>query len=709
MASLEETLHDIDQFLGEQREIPAHLIEFRDAIAAAKEGRNNEQLELFLEKREMTDWEETAQCFFNMPYGFVLLRRAGKGGFGRVYKALNLKIQRLRAIKIIQQEIDKDGRAREAYALHGRQGLFSNDALLDLFDHPRIGRYYSQGMLADGRGYMEFEWLGDISLAKYGVCSPAEAHRFVTQICEAAQHMHERGMLHNDIKPENVMVIEQEPRGKIERNIKLIDSGIATPHENGKATKSRNIASREISAPESITSGELSVQTEGWAITVLLHKLITGSHPFPYTEKTELEGIVSDPESYSALRTRIRQDQRIPERDKPILIKGLSYLPKDRYQSLDEFLAVLNPKKSRISKWSLGVGALGTGLAALGIAGAVCAGVVSYYFPRVETIVSPPMVIEKATYSDTRKIQRDPRIPEGDSPPELCTNPQKYGFSATRYTDPQDYQFCLEFRQGEALLDRAAFVDAAIRLEELQKQFPKSSQRLRGLMEAYYELGLLFDVQEAETALLHLYPTDNSLERLTYGQKAQREVSTYWTTLSFDDPAICIVDAVKKRHPECSALIAVNKKSDEEKEKEYERLLKEFPHSPLIAREYARFLFADSSASLEKINRALVAYQDAAISASQNAPFLWEIAEHFSARKGAAHAYVFAYQAKEAEKEKGEIMIGDTRLIERYNALHPNSRISLFDDESDSILKQEYELLFKKCSNSKDFFIVECH
>ncbi len=721
MVSLEDALRDIDLYLGQQPHPEDDIIEFRDAIHAVKTGKEDASLSFlrqFLDIKETDDWQEAAACFSLSTSQHILLREAGRGGFGVVYKAFDTLEDDYRAIKFLTR--NKTGKPADAYTIFGHDGLEQNERTANKFRHENIVKYH--GIRADGA--LIFEWIDGVSLDKIKLFSPKESKEIIRQVCHALGHMHNTGYAYNDLRFPNVMRTQVMKRGKQNTRITLLDYSIATElNEIGISIHKGNLSSREIAAPESVLRQELSVRTDIWALGHLMYKLYTGEHAFPHIDKDALAEIICDPQSYTALKARISADGRIPEKEKAMIIKCLSYNPKDRYQSVSEFLSVFDPPETIWSRISLGIGALGVAAAGLGCLGVVCAGVLYSERPDPEIIKTEPTVVE-VLYSRERKQQRSPRIKTGETPEALCNNPQSEGYRADRFDKPNEYTFCLEWRSAEAMLDRADFVVAVNLLENLRKKYPNQYEPLAGLLEAYYELGLLRDAKRIKEELIKRFPRANPWELSSYGGPITDELLTYSTSLQFSRER-CGLAVVTSSYPECDAVVALSTLSSDKQKEEYLRLQQKFPRSFVIPREYARFLldqlpqteknplevretlYSDLSLYVERVNQALAAYQRAAKNAEEKGPFLYEISTQFRERfSSIAHAFVFSYRAEEAtRKETGRNPISpDSRKY--FLLLQGESEFSRIPERAE--VDALYAQRSRACTKNKEFFIVDC-
>ncbi len=138
----------------------------------------------------------------------------GHGGMGVVYKARQVRLDRLVALKILPPELGQDPAFAERFAREARA--------LARLAHPRIVGVHDFGQ-SGGLFYLVMEFVDGANLRgliRQGRLKPEEALRIVPQICEALQYAHDEGIIHRDIKPENILL---DRRG----NVKIADFGLA--------------------------------------------------------------------------------------------------------------------------------------------------------------------------------------------------------------------------------------------------------------------------------------------------------------------------------------------------------------------------------------------------------------------------------------------------------------------------------------------------
>ncbi|HQR08989.1 MAG TPA: serine/threonine-protein kinase [Gemmatales bacterium] len=211
---------------------------------------------------------------------YKLLEPLGEGGMGTVWKAEQLEpVRRLVAIKLIKRGMDS------------KQVIARFDAerqALAMMDHPNIARIHDGGAMSDGRPYFVMELVAGIPLTRY--CDEKKLTitsrlQLFTQICQAVQHAHQKGILHRDLKPGNLMVTEHDGQPIL----KVIDFGLAKAIQPSMMLTDQTLNTSAgtvvgtplYMAPEQVERNALDIDTRAdiYALGVILYELLTGTTP----------------------------------------------------------------------------------------------------------------------------------------------------------------------------------------------------------------------------------------------------------------------------------------------------------------------------------------------------------------------------------------------------------------------------------------------
>jgi urea transport system substrate-binding protein len=268
--------------------------------------------------------------------GYEILGEAGRGGMGIVYKARQLSLQRLVAIKVVPY----GGGGDEQIAARFRQELL----LAGRLTHPNLVVAYDAGAVT-GLPYFVMEFVEGVSLdalvRKRGPLPVAEACEIVRQAALGLQHIHERGLVHRDVKPSNLMLT---PSGQV----KLLDLGLARlvndPGREGQITShGQFLGTLDYMSPEQCdNSHAVDIRADIYSLGCTLYHLLAGSPPFsapgfssPY-QKLKAHAEVSAP----PIRQR-RPD--VPEQLAMVVARMLAKDRNGRFATPAEIVAALHP------------------------------------------------------------------------------------------------------------------------------------------------------------------------------------------------------------------------------------------------------------------------------------------------------------------------------------------------------------------------------
>jgi serine/threonine-protein kinase len=266
---------------------------------------------------------------------YTIVRVLGEGGMGRVYEARHTRISGKRfAVKMLHPEYARQPEVltrfqREAEAAATIQSPY----VVDVYDVDRT---------ADGRAFLVAEFLEGKELGNHldevGKMPVGAAVRIVRQICKALAAAHDRGVIHRDMKPENVF-LTGDPSAPI---AKVIDFGISKVGDKpGTAlTKTGMImGTPSYMAPEQARGERVDHRADIYAVGAILYCALTGQRPFDRGDPTATLTAVltSDPPPPRSL------EPSIPTPLEMIIQRAMSKRPEDRYQSMAELDADLAP------------------------------------------------------------------------------------------------------------------------------------------------------------------------------------------------------------------------------------------------------------------------------------------------------------------------------------------------------------------------------
>lgn len=260
--------------------------------------------------------------------GYEFIEGVATGGFSEVYKARRLDDGVEVAIKRIDASKIEDGTQKERFHIEAQ-------VVADL-SNPHILPVY--GSWNDEHGmFMIMQWMSNGSLRRYvaagGVRDLNKIIKWVQQIGSALQTTHAAGLIHRDIKPDNIMFDDNH-------NAYLADFGLAkdTTRDEPLTQMGWKLGSQAYSSPEQISnSGDVTPQSDIFALGVTLFETLTGTHPFIDGSADSIKWMIK------ALREPMPLVQfiypEIPQDVDDILQKATQKDPADRYQSATEFVA----------------------------------------------------------------------------------------------------------------------------------------------------------------------------------------------------------------------------------------------------------------------------------------------------------------------------------------------------------------------------------
>lgn len=255
----------------------------------------------------------------------------GSGGMANVYKATDLLENRLVAVKILREEC------------RGNEDLvrrFKNESkAISVLDHPNIVKVYDVSV-TDKLQFIVMEYIDGITLKEYmeyraQPLTYKETLHFITQVLAALQHAHEKGIVHRDIKPQNIMLLADS-------TIKVMDFGIArfSRSENQTMTD-KAIGSVHYISPEQAKGDTTDAKADIYSVGVMMYEMLSGKLPFESDSPVSV-AIKQIADTATPLR---ELNPAVPEALAAITERAMAKEPRERYPSAQAMLANIDEFK----------------------------------------------------------------------------------------------------------------------------------------------------------------------------------------------------------------------------------------------------------------------------------------------------------------------------------------------------------------------------
>jgi tetratricopeptide (TPR) repeat protein len=269
---------------------------------------------------------------------YKILEQIGEGGMGRVYRAEQLRLQRSVAVKVLQ-------RAYSAIPEVGQR--FEREALaLARLDHPNCIAVQDFGRLPDGSLYLVMSYLAGTLLRTALDETPfstARALHVTRHLLSGLAHAHKAGIVHRDVKPENVMLVRHEGDPDF---AKLFDFGIVKLLEEEPAPAAnltragQRFGTPAYMSPEQALGRPVDARSDLYSLTVVLYEMLIGRPLFAADDDEGL--LVMHAAKAPPSLAESAPERRFPPELEELVRRGLCKNPADRFADADEYLAALD-------------------------------------------------------------------------------------------------------------------------------------------------------------------------------------------------------------------------------------------------------------------------------------------------------------------------------------------------------------------------------
>ena len=257
---------------------------------------------------------------------YLVQELIGEGGMSVVYKGQDLRLNRSVAIKIMRDEMAADEEFRRAFCAEAHAvAMLSNPNIVAVYDVSH----------SDEIEYIVMELVDGITLRQYmdrrGALQWREVLHFTRQIARALAHAHERGIIHRDIKPQNIMMLR-------DGTVKVEDFGIAALESDAYESDGQAIGSIHYIAPEQARGEVPDARSDLYSLGIVMYEMLTAQKPYEGESITE---IAVKHINAAAIPPRVLVEDIPPELER-ITLKAMCADIDARYQSANELLADLD-------------------------------------------------------------------------------------------------------------------------------------------------------------------------------------------------------------------------------------------------------------------------------------------------------------------------------------------------------------------------------
>lgn len=271
---------------------------------------------------------------------FRVIEQLGQGGMGTVYVAEHLYLQRRVALKLLRPEITT---SEDAVARFQREALAAST-----IGHENIVHIEDCGHLPDGQVYLTMELLEGLplnELLSQGPLPTVDVTEIAVQVCHALGAAHAKGIIHRDMKSDNVFVLEQE------RRVKILDFGIAKvggPNAHTNLTQTGAVfGTPNYMSPEQALGRQVDHRADIYSVGVLLYEMLTGTVPYVADSFMGVltQHVTESPEPPS---------ERAPDREihpeiERIVLRAMAKKPDDRFADMREMTEALVAVRGELS------------------------------------------------------------------------------------------------------------------------------------------------------------------------------------------------------------------------------------------------------------------------------------------------------------------------------------------------------------------------
>lgn len=267
---------------------------------------------------------------------YRIVSRIAGGGMGEVYRGHDLLLDRKVAVKVLMPSLASDPELVERFKAEARAAARLN--------HPNVVSVYDWGSDDDRTYFMVMEYVAGTDLRDVivgrGPMDPADACEIVADVCDALHAAHSNGLVHRDVKPENVLIAR-------DGTVKVADFGIAALADSDRTLPGAGIlGTLRYIAPEQAAGGKATAASDIWSAGALLYELLTGSPPHGGTGAELLRRRAEEP-----VQIPSQLEPEVPAQLDDVVLRACAVDPADRFfdvgamaSALRDASAILGPR-----------------------------------------------------------------------------------------------------------------------------------------------------------------------------------------------------------------------------------------------------------------------------------------------------------------------------------------------------------------------------
>ena len=263
---------------------------------------------------------------------YEIIRSIGEGGMANVYLAYDIILNRKVAVKILRGDLAED----EKFVRRFQREAISASSL----NHPNIVEVYDVGE-DNGKYFIVMEYVEGKTLKqlikKRGALTLPEVQDIMLQLTSAISHAHESYIIHRDIKPQNVLILE-------DGRVKIMDFGIAAQLNSGELTQTNSVMGTVYYLPPEQANGNAATaKSDIYSLGILMYELVVGKVPFKGDSPVE----VAIKQMKEAIPDITTYNPDVPQSIENIILRASAKNPKNRY---DTALDMYNDLKTALDK-----------------------------------------------------------------------------------------------------------------------------------------------------------------------------------------------------------------------------------------------------------------------------------------------------------------------------------------------------------------------